>query len=56
MPTAQQLDNMLKMIKDDKEVLITSVKSLIGAFEPLKHMFNGLIGSISGFGNKHKDM
>ena len=46
MPTASQLDNMLNMIKDDKETLTKAIMTMVGAFEPLKHIFGNGIGSL----------
>jgi hypothetical protein len=63
MPTADQLEGMLEMIKSDRDSIKASLVSLVGAFEPLRNMFAGLnggIGSVVGslFGSKepaHKD-
>jgi len=54
MPTAKQIEEMVAMIKSDRDSIKTSLLSLVGAFEPLKNILgNGVGGMLSGiFGNK----
>lgn len=44
MPTSQQIGEMVDMIKSDRDSIRQSLASLVGAFEPLKSMFNGFLG------------
>jgi hypothetical protein len=52
MPTAQQLEEMVNMIKKDRDAIKKSLESLVEAFEPLKNVFGngvgGMIGSLFG--------
>jgi hypothetical protein len=52
MPTAQQLEEMVSMIKKDRDAIKKSLESLVEAFEPLKSILNngvgGMIGSLFG--------
>jgi len=45
MPTAKQIEEMVSMIKSDRDSIRLSLASLVSAFEPLKSMFGGLVGS-----------
>jgi len=58
MPTAKQIEEMVAMIKSDRDSIKTSLLSLVGAFEPLKNMLNGGVGNMIGtlFGNKTVDI
>lgn len=46
MPTAAQIEKMVKMIESDRESIKSSLLALVNAFEPLKHMFNSLGGGV----------
>lgn len=54
MPTSTQLDEMVAMIKSDRESIKQSLLSLVAAFEPLKMLLGGgVTGMLSGmFGGK----
>lgn len=54
MPTAAQIEKMVKMIEGDRESIKSSLLALVNAFEPLKNMFGGVAGGmLSGlFGSK----
>lgn len=54
MPTAKQIEEMVNIIKSDRESIKTSLLSLVNAFEPLKNLFGSLTGSMIGslFGGK----
>lgn len=54
MPTSEQIEEMVKMIRSDRDSIKTSLSSLVGAFEPLQRMFTG--GMLSSFfsGNEKK--
>ena len=53
MPTAKQIEEMVAMIKSDRDSIKTSLLSLVGAFEPLKSLLGGGMGMLSGiFGGK----
>jgi predicted transcriptional regulator with HTH domain len=56
MPTSQQLEEMVKMIKSDRESIKTSLVSLVAAFEPLKALLGGGVGGVLGslFGSTAK--
>jgi hypothetical protein len=56
MPTSQQLEEMVKMIKSDRESIKTSLVSLVAAFEPLKALLGGGVGGVLGslFGSTTK--
>lgn len=53
MPTAKQLEEMVTMIKSDRDSIKMSLAALVAAFEPLKNVFGGGMGGmLSGiFGN-----
>lgn len=46
MPTASQIEEMVRMIKNDRDSIKTSLTSLVGAFEPLKNMLGGGVGGM----------
>lgn len=46
MPTSSQIEEMVKMIKSDRDSIKTSLLSLVGAFEPLKNMLGGGVGGM----------
>lgn len=50
MPTAKQIEEMVTMIKSDRDSIKVSLSSLVGAFEPLKALLSGgmtgLLGSM----------
>ena len=46
MPTAKQIGEMVEMIKSDRDSIKNSLSALVGAFEPLKNVFNGLAGGL----------
>jgi len=54
MPTSNQIDEMVSMIKSDRDSIKTSLVSLVSAFEPLKSVFSSLTGGMLGglFGSK----
>ena len=54
MPTAKQIEEMVSMIKSDRDSIRLSLASLVSAFEPLKSLFGNLTGSMLGglFGGK----
>lgn len=54
MPTSQQIEEMVGMIKSDRDSIKTSLLSLVSAFEPLKALIGGGVGGmLSGiFGGK----
>jgi hypothetical protein len=58
MPTSEQIEEMVNMIRSDRESIKTSLLSLVTAFEPLKTMFGsltgGIVGSLFGSGNNNK--
>jgi hypothetical protein len=56
MPTAKQIEEMVAMIKSDRDSIKTSLHSLVGAFEPLKALLGGgVMGSVMGlFGSTVK--
>lgn len=58
MPTAKQIEEMVAMIKSDRDSIKTSLLSLVGAFEPLKVILGsgvgGMIGSLFGGESKHE--
>ena len=51
MPTAKQISEMISMIKDDRDAIAGSLKSLVGAFDPLKNMFSSFGAGFGGLGN-----
>jgi len=55
MPTAKQIEEMVAMIKSDRDSIKTSLLNLVSAFEPLKNFLGGGMGSMLGgiFGNKN---
>lgn len=59
MPTSKQIEEMVAMIKSDRDSIKTSLHSLVGAFDPLKNIFGSLTGGMLGnlFGDKttHKE-
>ena len=54
MPTAKQIEEMVAMIKSDRDSIKTSLLSLVGAFEPLKALLGGGVSGMLGglFGGK----
>jgi hypothetical protein len=48
MPTAKQLEDMLDMVKSDRDSIKKSLVELVSAFEPLKTMLMGLNGGVGG--------
>lgn len=54
MPTSQQLEEMVNMIKSDRDSIKTNLTNLVGVFEPLAKAFGGLngLGSMLGLGSK----
>ena len=56
MPTSSQIEEMVSMIKSDRDSIKTSLVSLVGAFEPLKALLSGGVGSLIGgmFGGNQK--
>ena len=53
MPTSDQIAEMVKMIKDDRDAIRGSLTSLVSAFDPLKNLFmNGFGGLLTGVGRK----
>lgn len=56
MPTASQIEQMVTMIKSDRDSIKTSLLSLVGAFEPLKALLGGGVGGVLGslFGGNNK--
>ena len=54
MPTASQIEQMVTMIKSDRDSIKTSLLSLVGAFEPLKALLGGGVGGVLSniFGGK----
>lgn len=48
MPTAKQIEEMVNIIKTDRESIKSSLLALVSAFEPLKTMFGNLTGSVMG--------
>jgi hypothetical protein len=48
MPTASQIEEMVAMIKSDRDSIKTSLLSLVGAFEPLKALLGGGITGMLG--------
>lgn len=56
MPTAKQIEEMVAMIKSDRDSIKTSLLSLVDAFGPLKALLGGGVGGmLSGiFGGESK--
>ena len=55
MPTSDQIEEMVKMIKSDRDSIKNSLVGLVGAFEPLKNVLNGGLGGLMGlFGSGSK--
>lgn len=56
MPTAKQIEEMVAMIKSDRDSIKTSLLSLVDAFGPLKTLLGGgVTGMLSGmFGSTVK--
>lgn len=52
MPTSDQIAEMVKMIKDDRDAIRGSLTSLVDAFAPLKNMFVNGFGLFAGMGKK----
>lgn len=48
MPTSEQIEKMVDMLKGDKESIKTALVGIVGAFEPLKVMFSSLTGGMMG--------
>jgi hypothetical protein len=49
MPTAKQIEEMVAMIKSDRDSIKTSLHSLVDAFGPLQTLFSGgVTGMLSG--------
>lgn len=48
MPTSQQLDEMVTMIKSDRDSIKNSLTALVGAFDPLKNALNNGLGGMLG--------
>jgi hypothetical protein len=49
MPTSKQINEMVTIIKSDRDAVKSGLSALIGAFEPLKGLFGGgLFGSMLG--------
>jgi hypothetical protein len=48
MPTAKQIEEMVAMIKSDRDSIKHSLVSLVGAFEPLQKLFGNLTGGVLG--------
>jgi hypothetical protein len=46
MPTADQLDEMVAMIKSDRDSIKHSLSALVGAFDPLQKVFSSLTGGM----------
>lgn len=46
MPTSNQIEEMVSMIKSDRDSIKTSLHSLVGAFEPLKALLGSGVGSM----------
>lgn len=46
MPTSNQIEEMVSMIKSDRDSIKTSLVSLVGAFEPLKSLLGSGVGSM----------
>ena len=46
MPTSEQIGSMVDMIKSDRDSIKNSLSALVGAFDPLKNVFNGLTGGL----------
>lgn len=44
MPTSKQIEEMVSMIKSDRDSIRQSLSSLVVAFEPLKNLFGALVG------------
>lgn len=57
MPTSKQIEEMVSIIKSDRESIKNSLVSLVNAFEPLKNVFGSLTGSMIGnfFGGVKKE-
>lgn len=51
MPTSKQINEMVTIIKSDRDAVKSGLGALIGAFEPLKNLFGGGLLS-SMFGSK----
>lgn len=51
MPTSKQINEMVTIIKSDRDAVKSGLGALIGAFEPLKALFGGGLLS-SMFGSK----
>lgn len=56
MPTSAQIEEMVEMIKSDRDSIKVSLSSLVGAFEPLKSVIGSLTGGMLGniFGSPTK--
>lgn len=48
MPTAKQIEEMVSMIKSDRDSIRQSLASLVTAFDPLKAIFSNLTGNVVG--------
>lgn len=49
MPTSTQINEMVIIIKSDRDAVKAGLGALIGAFEPLKSLFGGgILGSMFG--------
>lgn len=48
MPTSEQIEQMVTMIKSDRDSIKTSLLSLVGAFEPLKNILGNGVGGMLG--------
>jgi len=51
MPTASQMAETVKMLKNDRDAIVGALSGIISTFEPIKGLLNGnMISSL--FGNK----
>jgi len=50
MPTSTQINEMVTIIKSDRDAVKSGLTALIGAFEPLQKMFGGLTGGLTSLG------
>ena len=48
MPTASQIEEMVTMIKNDRDAIKHSLSGLVEALEPLKSILNSGVGSMLG--------
>ena len=51
MPTSQQLEEMVSMIKSDRDSIKLSLSGLVESFQPLARAFGSLNGLGSGLGS-----